>query len=208
MDKKIIIKESASVMELAPILVDKVGLDKSRAGAVINAFARGWHDDLRFVGPLAKAILTTEGRKRILSLKNVGPKSLGYIMRAFEFVDIEYDNSPNANTIEDPIKKIKPRYSGIGRVTLYFSKEVAGDDMHEVESRYLMWVGEGLINGRTILDGSEMTRPGLMIFDDDDMLPGFIRITDEFGYSRLFKKELLESMDVEMFGIEKPDDLE
>lgn len=72
----------------------------------------------------------------------------------------------------------------------------------------VMWVGEGLANSQMILDGSEMTRPGLMIINDDDMLPGFIRITDEFGYSRLFKKELLESMDVEMFDIEKPDDLE
>ena len=214
MDKKIILKESASVMELAPILVDKVGLDKSRAGAVINAFARSWRDDLRFVGPLAEATQTTEGRKRILSLKNVGPKSLGYIMRALEFVDIEYDNTASEycnadiNTTEELLKKTKPRYSGIGRVTLYFSKEVAGNDTHEVESQYLMWVGEERISSRMILDGSEMTRPGLMVFDDDEMLPGFIRITDEFGYSRLFKKELLESMDIEMFDIEKPDDLE
>lgn len=80
--------------------------------------------------------------------------------------------------------------------------------MHEVESRYLRCVGEGITSVRMILDGSEMTRPGLMIIDDDDMLPGFIRITDEFGYSRLFKKELLESMDIELFNIEKPDDLE
>lgn len=204
MNEKIILKEKASVMELAPILVNKVGLDKSRAGAVVNAFARGWRDDLRFVGPLAEATQTTEGHKRILSLKHVGPKSLEYIMRALAFVEVEYDNT----TSEEFIKKIRPKYSGIGRVTLYFSKEVAGDDMHEVESRYLMLVGEGLINSRMILDGSEMTRPGLMIFDDDELLPGFIRITDEFGYRRLFKKELLESMDIEMFDIEKPDDLE
>lgn len=205
---KIKMHENDSIRNLTEVMVNSCGIDRPQANAAVNAIERTRHNQFGTIGKFKAATETENGRKELVDILHLGPKRLGYLMRALHFIDIEYDDAENVKPIEEPIKKIKPRYSGIGRVTLYFSKEVAGDDMHEVESRYLRFVGERMTSGRMILDGSEMTRPGLMIFDDDKMLPGFMRITDEFGYSRLFKKELLESMDVEMFGIEKPDDLE
>ena len=200
---KIKMHENDSIRDLTEVMVNSCGIDRAQANAAVNALERSRHNQFGTIGKFKEATETENGRKELIDTLHLGPKRLGYLMRALHFIDIERNNTDNAKPIEEPIKKITPRYSGIGRVTLYFSKEVAGNDMHEVESRYLRWLDEGLI-----LDGSEMTRPGLMIFDDDEMLPGFIRITDEFGYRRLFKKELLESMDIELFDIEKPDDLE
>lgn len=205
---KIKMHENDSIRNLTEVMVNSCGIDRAQANAAVNAVERTRHNQFGTIGKFKEATETENGRKELIDILHLGPKRLGYLMRALHFIDIKYNNTDNAKPIEEPIKKINPRYSGIGRVTLYFSKEVAGSGVHEVESCYLMWVGEGLANSQMILDGSEMTRPGLMIINDDDMLPGFIRITDEFGYSRLFKKELLESMDVEMFDIEKPDDLE
>ena len=205
---KIKMHENDSIRNLTEVMVNSCGIDRAQANAAVNAIERTRHNQFGTIGKFKEATETEKGRKELVDILHLGPKRLGYLFRALHFIDIEYNDTENAKPIEEPIKKTKPRYSGIGRVTLYFSKEVAGNDTHEVESQYLMWVGEERISSRMILDGSEMTRPGLMVFDDDEMLPGFIRITDEFGYSRLFKKELLESMDIEMFDIEKPDDLE
>lgn len=200
---KIKMYSTDSIRNLAEVMVNSCGIDRAQANAAVNAIERAKHNQFGTVGKFKAATSTETGRKELIDTLHLGPKRLGYLMRALHFVDIEdveYDNTDNG-TPEELIKEIKLKYSGIGRVTLYFSKEIAGNDMHEVESRYLMWAG-----GKMILDGSEMTRPGLVIFDDDEMLPGFIRITDEFGYRRLFKKELLVAIDIEMFPIEKPDD--
>lgn len=89
MNNKIILKENSSVMELMPILVEKAGLDKSKAGAVVNALSRSWREDLRSIGPLVEATKTVEGRNRILSTKHFGKKRLEYLMKALEFVEIE-----------------------------------------------------------------------------------------------------------------------
>ena len=198
MDKKIILKEKDSVMELAPILVDKVGLDKSRAGAVINAFARGWHDDLRFVGPLAKATLTTEGRKRILSLKNVGPKSLGYIMRALEFVEIEYDAKHETTELE-----VKPLKMGIGRVIIHY-KTWNDDQAHEIEAAALCYDSDNV----GYLDSEEYKKPGLEVYTDPE-LPNFIFVNDEEGYTAMIPHDNIALVEINKYPVrEKPNDLE
>lgn len=122
--------ENDSIRNLAEVMVNSCGIDRAQANAAVNAIERTRHNQFGTIGKFKEATETENGRKELIDIPHLGPKRLGYLMRALHFID------------------------------------------------------------------------------DDEMLPGFIRITDEFGYSRLFKKELLESMDVEMFDIEKPDDLE
>ena len=106
---------------------------------------------------------------------------------------------------EKAITKLKR--STIGRVTINLKVPIHGDDTIDICSDYL---ASRLISGHLFftedyLDNTDdVIHPvGLKIVDNDEFMPGFVRVSTESGYSVTIAKDSILMIETEMFPVEE-----
>ena len=219
---KIKMYSTDSIRNLTEVMVNSCGIDRAQANAAVNAIERAKHNQFGTIGKFKEATETETGRKELIDILHLGPKRLGYLMRALHFIDIEYDNTDN-DTIEEPIpnnerteimdNSIKEqgitilKRSTIGRVTIYLKEPVNGSCSNEICSDYLASrpVRDHPFYTEYYIDNTdEFIHPvGLKIVDNDEFMPGFVRVSTESGYSVTIAKDSILMMETEMFPVEE-----
>lgn len=222
---KIKMYSTDSIRNLTEVMVNSCGIDRAQANAAVNAIERAKHNQFGTIGKFKEATETEVGRKELIDTLHLGPKRIGYLMRALRFIDIEdveYDNTDN-DTVEEPIpnnerteimdNSIKEqsitilKRSTIGRVTIYLKEPVNGSCSNEICSDYLASrpVGEHPFYTEYYIDNTDefIHYVGLKVVDNDEFMPGFIRVSTESGYSITIAKDSILMMETEMFPVEE-----
>ena len=223
---KIIMEANDSILELTPHIMEVCEIGKDQAAAVVNAIERARHAQFGTVGKVKKAVETEEGRKALLDILHLGPKRLGYLMRTLDEVEVTLTytgEKPFEELVEETIpnnerKELMDNFineqsitilkrSTIGRVTIYLKEPVNGSCSNEIRSDYLKSrpVGEHPFYTEYYLDNTdEFIHPvGLKIVDNDEFMPGFVRVSTESGYSITIAKDAILMMETEMFPVEE-----
>lgn len=221
---KIIMDANDSILALTPHMMEICGIGKDRASAVVRAIERYRHAQFGTVGQVKKAVETEEGRKALLDILHVGPKRLGYLIRTLDEVEVTltYTGEKPFEELVEPIQNERKelmdnfinelgiknlKRSTIGRVIINLKNSIGGDNTVEICSDYLASraVGELSFRIEYYLDNTdEFIHPvGLKVVDNDEFMPGFVRVSTESGYSVTIAKDAILMMETEMFPVEE-----